>query len=79
MADGVEEEELGDDKGLHEHDGARGDDGDKANYVHHTDGVENDIPRTSQGAFDERHFFSSCRNRKTLSEGLWRRFRMVLR
>lgn len=56
MADGVEEEELGDDKGLDQHDRAGDDDSYKADNVHNTDGVEDDVARPSQGFFKERHF-----------------------
>ena len=55
MADTVEEEEFGDDECLDKHDAAGGDDGCKANYVHDTKGVENDVAWTSQRAFKERH------------------------
>ncbi len=56
MADSIEKEEFGDHKRLYEHYGARSDHREEADYIHHTDGVENDIPWTSQRAFNERHF-----------------------
>ena len=59
VADPVEEEEFGDDKGLHKHDAAGGDDGYEAYYVHDANGVEDYVTWTSQGAFKERH---SCEN-----------------
>lgn len=48
MTDGVEKEELGDDKGLDQHDRAGHDDGYEADNVHGTDNVEYDVARTSQ-------------------------------
>lgn len=56
MADGIEKEELGNNKSLHQHHRAGSDDGDEADYVHHPDRIEDDIPWTSQRAFNERHF-----------------------
>lgn len=56
VADGVEEEELGDDKCLNQHDRAGDDDSYKADNVHNTDGVEDDVARPSQGFFKEWHF-----------------------
>ena len=56
MADTVKEEEFGDDKGLDQHDEASCYDRQKGDYVHHTDGVEDDVAWTSQGFLEEGHF-----------------------
>lgn len=56
MADRIEKEEFGDDKGLHEHDRARSDNSEETDYVHRPDCIEDNIPWTSQRAFKEGHF-----------------------
>jgi hypothetical protein len=56
MADRIEKEEFGDDKGLHEHDRARSDNSEETDYIHHTDRVEDNVPWASQRAFQEGHF-----------------------
>lgn len=61
MADGVEEEELGDYKGLDQHDSAGDDDRYEADNVHDADDVENNVARPSQGSFKERHFWVRMR------------------
>lgn len=58
VADAVEKEEFGDDKGLDQHDRAGDDDSYEADNVHDTDKVEDDVARPSQGFFKERHFSS---------------------
>lgn len=55
MADGIEEEKLGNNKSLHQHDRGGGNDCEKSDDVHHTDGIKNDIPWPSQAALDETH------------------------
>lgn len=55
MANAVEEEELGDNEGLDEHDGACSDDGDESYDVHYADCVEYNVARPGQGAFEKRH------------------------
>ena len=56
MADTVKEEEFGDDEGLDQHDETSCDDRQKGDYVHHTDGVEDDVAWASQGSLEEGHF-----------------------
>ena len=56
MADTVKEEEFGDDEGLDQHDEASCHDSQKGDYVHHTDGVEDDVAWTGQGFLEEGHF-----------------------
>lgn len=61
MADAVEKEELGDYKGLDQHDRAGDDDSYEADDVHDTNDVENDVARPSQGSFKEWHFWVRMR------------------
>ncbi len=55
MADGVEEEEFGDDEGLDEHGEAGNDDGKEADNVHGADDVKDDVTWTCQRFLEERH------------------------
>ena len=55
MADAVEEEEFGDDKSLDEHYGAGRDDRGEPDDVQNTEGIEDYVAWTGQGAFEERH------------------------
>lgn len=71
MADGVEEEELGDDKGLDQHDRAGDNDSYEADNVHDTDDVENDVARPSQGSFKERHFWGTKKCREKEDSGVF--------
>jgi len=47
MADGVEEEELGDDEGFDNHDGGSSENEQEADKIHTTDGVQNHVASTS--------------------------------
>lgn len=55
MGNAVEEEELRDDEGLDEHDGACSDDQDEGYDVPYADCVEDNVARPCQGAFEKRH------------------------
>lgn len=48
MADGVKEEEFGNNECLDQHHGAGGNDGYKAYDIHHADDIEDDVAWTSQ-------------------------------
>ena len=56
VADAVEEEELRDDEGFHEHHCAGDDDRCQCNDVQKADYLEHDVSWTGQGALEERHY-----------------------
>ena len=49
MANCVKEEELGHDEGLDKHDQACSNDGKQTDDIEHTDSVQDDVSRASQG------------------------------
>jgi hypothetical protein len=55
MSDGVEEEELGRNGGLDEHDDAGRNDCQESDNIHHSDAVENDVAWPSQRLGRENH------------------------
>jgi hypothetical protein len=55
MANAIEEEELGDDQGLDQHDKGCDDDREQADDVHRSDDVEDDIAGAREITLDEAH------------------------
>ena len=55
MADSIEKKKFTNNESLHKHHEGCCEDGEKANYVADANDVEDNVARTSQGAFEERH------------------------
>ena len=55
MADSVEEKKFADHESLHEHHKGCSEDREKTDYVADANDIEDDVARTSQGAFEEWH------------------------